>query len=138
MKFINSAFDIVYCPSCYSFLQEAIKVHTQKAALRNRRASESDSTPSIMAGGKPVNILQMLSKAQDEYDKVCYSMVSLAIFNIKDNACCKCKQLIRYVIRRIFLLCLFGLTEKKEKVHGKLKMQDGRQKKKNHIGIVSF
>lgn len=53
-----------------SFVQVAIESHTAKAALRNRRASESDSMHDIMSGTtRQVNILQMLSKAQDEYDK---------------------------------------------------------------------
>jgi len=41
-----------------------------KASSRARRASESDTV--FEAGhDKNVDILQMLSKAQDEYDKVC-------------------------------------------------------------------
>jgi hypothetical protein len=52
-----------------SFLQVAIESHT--TAQRNRRASESDSMHDIMSGAtRQVNILQMLSKAQDEYVKV--------------------------------------------------------------------
>ena len=51
-----------------SFLQVAIESHT--TAQRNRRASESDSMHDIMSGAtRQVNILQMLSKAQDEYVK---------------------------------------------------------------------
>ncbi|VDI47608.1 mRNA-decapping enzyme 1B [Mytilus galloprovincialis] len=53
-----------------SYLQVAIESHTSKAALRNRRASESDTMHDVMSGvNRQVNIMQMLSKAQDEYDK---------------------------------------------------------------------
>ncbi|CAC5416860.1 DCP1B [Mytilus coruscus] len=53
-----------------SFLQVAIESHTTKTALRNRRASESDTMHDVMSGAtRQVNIMQMLSKAQDEYDK---------------------------------------------------------------------
>ena len=41
-----------------------------KASSRARRASESDTVFEV-AHDKNVDILQMLSKAQDEYDKVC-------------------------------------------------------------------
>lgn len=41
-----------------------------KASSRARRASESDTVFEV-AYDKNVDILQMLSKAQDEYDKVC-------------------------------------------------------------------
>jgi len=40
-----------------------------KAASRARRASESDTVFEV-AYDKNVDIMQMLSKAQDEYDKV--------------------------------------------------------------------
>ena len=45
-----------------------------KASSRPRRASESDTVFDV-AHDKNVDILQMLSKAQDEYDKVCIDAV---------------------------------------------------------------
>jgi len=80
---------ITSCASCCSLVQVAGDAHPDDdstasvGAARQRRASESDSlvdlqrsTPAsnISNGtaipGKNVDILQMLSKAQDEYDKV--------------------------------------------------------------------
>ena len=45
-----------------------------KASSRARRASESDTVFEV-GHEKNVDILQMLSKAQDEYDKVCCATV---------------------------------------------------------------
>lgn len=63
------------------------------ASARQRRASESDSLVDMQrdtgaclhgngtaAAGKNVDILQMLSKAQDEYDKVCSNVADLECF----------------------------------------------------------
>lgn len=67
---IKKTTGLIICLKTFtSFLQVAIESHT--TAQRNRRASESDSMHDIMSGAtRQVNILQMLSKAQDEYVKV--------------------------------------------------------------------
>ena len=65
----------------YSLLQLALEHNRAKAgnANRQRRASESDSMQdrldTIAVSVKNVDILQMLSKAQDEYDKVWYQVM---------------------------------------------------------------
>ena len=56
-----------------------------KALSRARRASESD-TVFDAAHDKNVDILQMLSKAQDEYDKVCCCCVK-ALFVLIVSMC---------------------------------------------------
>lgn len=74
--------------NCWTFLFSLVQVAIGKeekemVSGRQRRASESDTPvdpPSNGAGvlknadamPKNVDILQMLSKAQDEYDKVCF------------------------------------------------------------------
>ena len=60
-----------------------------KAALRARRASESDTMLEV-ARDKNVDILQMLSKAQDEYDKVasaCLSFICLSRLQFCSDSC---------------------------------------------------
>jgi len=49
-----------------------------KASSRARRASESDTVFEDTLD-KNVDILQMLSKAQDEYDKVCCCAILLSV-----------------------------------------------------------
>jgi hypothetical protein len=74
---------------------------TSTASARQRRASESDSLVDMQrdtaaslhgngtaAASKNVDILQMLSKAQDEYDKVCiYVSVHDIITTIRVMLC---------------------------------------------------
>lgn len=55
----------------FSLLQLAIDYHRAKSDMRQRRASESDSIlDKEESTPKNVDILQMLSKAQHEYDRV--------------------------------------------------------------------
>lgn len=61
---------IVFC-FFFSLLQLAIDYHRAKSDMRQRRASESDSIlDKEESTPKNVDILQMLSKAQHEYDRV--------------------------------------------------------------------
>lgn len=60
-----------------------------KASSRPRRASESDTMLEV-ARDKNVDILQMLSKAQDEYDKV---------------ACCASTSSVMTALHKCELMC---------------------------------
>lgn len=74
-----------------------------KAASRARRASESDTMCEVVTD-KNVDILQMLSKAQDEYDKVCLCAYVII--------CAVLIIIVHFFINLIilhFLMLVFGL-----------------------------
>ena len=62
----------------FSLLQLAIDYHRAKSDMRQRRASESDSIlDKEESTPKNVDILQMLSKAQHEYDRVTPNIIEI-------------------------------------------------------------
>lgn len=62
----------------FSLLQLAIDYHRAKSDMRQRRASESDSIlDKEESPPKNVDILQMLSKAQHEYDRVTPNIIEI-------------------------------------------------------------
>lgn len=62
----------------FSLLQLAIDYHRAKSDMRQRRASESDSIlDKEESKPKNVDILQMLSKAQHEYDRVTPNIIEI-------------------------------------------------------------